>query len=137
MARVIAESTLEGRRHIEDSLDAATARAREISHLIVESSDDAARAVMDKFETVRSATEDERRRTSDVLHAVYEQAIGESHAMFRQASDRFTEIVESMKQMTSDMQRELEVTRGELRRGVLELPQEAAERPQVPSIAPA
>ena len=47
--------------------------------------------------------------------------------MFRQATDRFTEIVQGMKQMTADMQHELEVTRGELRRGVMELPQETAD----------
>jgi hypothetical protein len=36
-------------------------------------------------------------------------------------------MVSNMKQMASDMQHELEVTRSELRRGVLEMPQEAAE----------
>ncbi len=47
--------------------------------------------------------------------------------MFRQAADRFAGIVQSMKQMASEMQHELETTRTEMRRGVLELPQEAAE----------
>ncbi len=36
-------------------------------------------------------------------------------------------MVTSMKQMASDMHHELEATRNELRRGVLEMPQEAAE----------
>src|SRR5262249_30825240 len=36
-------------------------------------------------------------------------------------------LVASMKQMASEMHHELEATRGELRRGVLEMPQEAAE----------
>src|SRR5262249_55665358 len=40
---------------------------------------------------------------------------------------RFSEAVQGMKQMAAEMQRELEATRGELRRGVFELPQETAE----------
>ena len=47
--------------------------------------------------------------------------------MFQSATERFTEIVQSMKQMASEMQHELDNTRQELRRGILELPQETAE----------
>jgi hypothetical protein len=47
--------------------------------------------------------------------------------MFKQSADKFASMVSSMKQMASEMQRELETTRNELRRGVLEMPQEAAE----------
>ena len=44
-----------------------------------------------------------------------------------QAAERFAEVVEGLKQMTAEMQRELEATRTELRKGILELPQETAE----------
>jgi hypothetical protein len=47
--------------------------------------------------------------------------------MFQGATERFTEIVQSMKHMAAEMQRELDNTRQELRRGILELPQETAE----------
>ena len=47
--------------------------------------------------------------------------------MFREAGARFAETVQDMKQMAAEMQRELEATRAELRRGILELPQETAE----------
>ena len=47
--------------------------------------------------------------------------------MFRQSADKFATMVASMKQMAAEMQHELEATRDELRRGVLEMPQEAAE----------
>ncbi len=47
--------------------------------------------------------------------------------MFNQSAGRFTEIMEGMKQMAGEMQRELETTRAELRRGIFELPQETAE----------
>ena len=47
--------------------------------------------------------------------------------MFTQSAERFTEIMQGMKQMAAEMQRELETTRAELRRGIFELPQETAD----------
>jgi hypothetical protein len=72
------------------------------------------------------------------LRSLYEQATNDAHVLFRdnagdaqnmlqEAKDRFADIVSGVKQMAADMQRELDTTRQELRRGILELPQETAE----------
>ncbi len=61
------------------------------------------------------------------MHAVYEQASSESHSMLEEAAERFAEVIGGLKQMASEMQQELESTRTELRKGILELPQETAE----------
>ena len=61
------------------------------------------------------------------MHSIYEQATEESHAMLSQAAQRFAEVLDGLKQMTSEMQQELEATRAELRKGILELPQETAD----------
>ena len=58
---------------------------------------------------------------------LYQQSTQEADAMFKQSADKFATMVASMKQMASEMHHELEATRNELRRGVLEMPQEAAE----------
>ena len=47
--------------------------------------------------------------------------------MFKQSAEQVRRLVASMKQMAAEMHHELEATRNELRRGVLEMPQEAAE----------
>ena len=47
--------------------------------------------------------------------------------MFTQAAERFVEVLDGLKRMTSEMQQELETTRSELRKGILELPQETAD----------
>jgi hypothetical protein len=47
--------------------------------------------------------------------------------MFKTSTEKFSVMVASMKQMAAEMHNELEATRNELRRGVLEMPQEAAE----------
>ncbi len=61
------------------------------------------------------------------MRAIYEQVGGETSAIFNEASDRFADIMADMKQMAAEMQREMEVTRAELRRGIFDLPQETAE----------
>jgi hypothetical protein len=47
--------------------------------------------------------------------------------VFTESTARFSEVMQGMKQMAAEMQQELEATREQLRRGVLELPQETAE----------
>jgi hypothetical protein len=76
---------------------------------------------------MRTVAEDERRRTSEAMRTIYEQSTNESYTLLREATERFAELVTGMKQMSGEMQQELEVTRAEMRRGILELPQETAE----------
>ena len=76
---------------------------------------------------MRENAEEERQRSSEAMHAIYQQTAGDTQALFHNANERFAEAVQGMKQMAAEMQRELEATRSELRRGVFELPQEAAE----------
>jgi hypothetical protein len=101
---------------LDEALEGASGRARDIARIIAESSSEGARVL-----------EEERRRASEQLHGVYSQHSGEASEMFSQTAQRFTDILVGMKQMAADMQRELETTRTELRRGVLELPQETAD----------
>src|SRR5579884_2249117 len=112
---------------LEESLEAATTRTREIASLIAETSNESVRTIEQQFEVVRASSEEERKRTSEALNAVYEEASTEVQALFNQSVERFTAIMQGMKQMAADMQQELEATRAELRRGILELPQETAE----------
>jgi hypothetical protein len=112
---------------LDESLEAATTRTREIASLIAETSNDSVRTIEQQYDLVRNQAEEERKRTSETLNAVYEEATTEAQAMFSQSAERFTTVMQGMKQMASEMQQELETTRGELRRGVLELPQETAE----------
>ena len=112
---------------LDESLDTAAARAREIAGVVAESSNESVQAIEQQYELVRKTTDEERLRTSEALNSIYDEASAEALAMFTQSAGRFTEIMEGMKQMAAEMQRELETTRTELRRGILELPQETAE----------
>src|SRR5271170_6846861 len=112
---------------LEESLDTATTRAREIAGIIAETSNESVQTIEQQYDLVRKTSEEERARTSEALNSVYDEASAEVQAMFNQTTGRFTEIMQGMKQMAAEMQQELEMTRAELRRGILELPEETAE----------
>ena len=112
---------------LDESLAAAEERARDIARVVAETAGAGSAAISRQFEAVRAAAEEERRQTSDAMAEIYQQSTEEADAMFKQSADKFANMVGSMKQMAAEMQRELEATRNELRRGVLEMPQEAAD----------
>jgi uncharacterized protein YukE len=112
---------------LDESLEAASARAREVARLVSESSAEGSRAISEQYQHVHQHADDERKRASEAMRDVFAQAASETHSIFRDAGERFAEVVQGMKQMASEMQHELEQTRAELHRGVFELPQEAAE----------
>jgi hypothetical protein len=112
---------------LDESLDTAASRASEIAGVIAQTSNDSVRTIEQQFEVVRNTSEEERRRTSETMNTVYEEASSQVNTLFQQSAQRFTEIMQGMKQMAAEMQQELEATRAELRRGIFELPQETAE----------
>jgi hypothetical protein len=112
---------------LDDSLNTATGRAREIASLIAQTSGDSVQNIEQQYELVRKTAEEERTRTSEALTTVYDEAFAQVQTMFNESTARFSEVMQNMKQMAAEMQRELEATRAQLRSGVLELPQETAE----------
>ena len=112
---------------LDESLAAAEERARDIARVVAETAGAGSAAISRQFEAVRSTAEEERRLTAEAMNEIYQQSTQEADAMFKQSAEKFATMVASMKQMAAEMHNELEATRNELRRGVLEMPQEAAE----------
>ena len=112
---------------LDDSLNTATGRAREIASLIAQTSSDSVQNIEQQYELVRKTAEEERTRTTEALTTVYDEAFAQAQTMFNESTARFSEVMQNMKQMAAEMQQELEATRAQLRSGVLELPQETAE----------
>jgi len=112
---------------LDESLAAAEERARDIARVVADTAGTGSTVITQQFEAVRTVAEEQRQATAETLNAMYQQSTQETEAIFRQSADKFASMVQSMKQMASEMHQELEMTREELRRGVFELPQEAAE----------
>ncbi len=127
IARVVSESSAEGNRALSEQYDRVRENAEDIVRIVSESSAEGARAISEQYERVRENAENERRRTAESMRAIYDQTTGDTHTLFRDANERFAEVVQGMKQMAAEMQRELEATRAELHRGILDLPKETAE----------
>ena len=112
---------------LDESLAAAEERARDIARVVAETAGAGSAAISRQFEAVRTAAENERQQTIDAMNDLYQQSSHETDAMFKQSTEKFGSMVQAMKQMAAEMHNELEATRNELRRGVLEMPQEAAD----------
>ena len=112
---------------LDESLAAAEERARDIARVVAETAGAGSVAISRQFEAVRTAAENERQQTLEAMSDLYQQSSHETDAMFKQSTEKFASMVQAMKQMATEMHNELEATRNELRRGVLEMPQEAAD----------
>ncbi|HEX9473866.1 MAG TPA: hypothetical protein VF931_06740, partial [Steroidobacteraceae bacterium] len=112
---------------LDESLAAAEERARDIARVVAETAGAGSAAISRQFEAIRDTSEEERRLTVEAMSEIYQQSTQEADSMFKQSAEKFATMVSSMKQMAAEMHHELEATRNELRRGVLEMPQEAAE----------
>jgi hypothetical protein len=113
--------------NVEDSFTRSQARAQEISAALAAATRGASIAVAGQFETIRDTAAKERERTTQSLQATVEQTNAQLTGALDHASDRFRQSVAEVKDMASQVQRELDQTRQELRRGVLDLPQETSE----------
>ena len=113
--------------NVEDSFARAQARAQEISAALASATRGASIAVAGQFESIRDTAAKERERTAQTLQTTLEQTNTQLTSALEHAADRFRQSVAEVKDMASQVQRELDQTRQELRRGVLDLPQETSE----------
>jgi hypothetical protein len=84
--------------------------------------------VSSQFELIRDNADKESERTTIALQTAYDQANAQLAGIMNQTTERFMQSAAEVRSMAGEIQRELEATRQELRRGVLELPQEASEQ---------
>ena len=103
---------------VEDSFTKAQARAQEISAALAAATKGTASTVAGQFEMIRENAGRERDRTAQAMQAAYDQANAQLAQIMDQAAEKFRQSVAEVKGMASEMQRELDGTRTELRRGV-------------------
>ena len=111
---------------LDETLDGASGRARDIARLIANPASKACSRWSSSRAHQRDDANDRRKaRQRDAGHVL--EARQRDEEIFSSTQTRFTDMLQGMRQMAAEMQRELETTRTELRRGILELPQETAE----------
>ncbi|MBI3274875.1 MAG: apolipoprotein acyltransferase, partial [Methylocystis sp.] len=113
---------------VENSLRHVEAGARDIGGFLTQSTQETAHLVDERFAEVRAAAAKERERTAAAMRAAYDQANSELTQTFGHASEKFAAAAAEIRGLASEIQRELEATRVEVRRGAVELPRETAEQ---------
>ena len=71
---------------LDQSLESASDRTREIARLVADSTNQGARAIAENFEAIRASNEEEFKRTSEAMRTIYEQNTQQSEAMLAQAA---------------------------------------------------
>ncbi len=102
---------------VERSLSTTERRAREMTASVGERVTDNAKAITEQFEKIRAVAEGEREQTTDALRFAYEKAVTDLSGMLKSTTEKFAEVGRDMRGMTGAIQRELEATREELRKG--------------------
>src|SRR5262249_42902806 len=100
---------------LDESLHTAEERARDIARLVAEATSEGARSIAEQHATIRSTTEEQSQRTLESLRNVYEQVTNDSKGLFQetateahqllaQATERFSDVMQTMKMMSTEMQ---------------------------------
>lgn len=84
---------------LDESLEAASARAREVARVVSDSSADGTRAITEQYALVRQTAEEERRRTVETMNQVYTQTTSETESIFQHAQERFAEAAKGLRRM--------------------------------------
>jgi hypothetical protein len=114
-------------RLLQESLQAAEARAHEIARHVADSTNQITLTINKQHEVIRNAYSEERGRTATALKSTYEESMDEMKQMFTELQERFTDTAREVREVAQEVQGSLEQTRIELKRGVLELPHETRE----------
>jgi hypothetical protein len=113
---------------VEDSLNRAEGRARDLGAFLADSAQATTGAISDHFETLRSSAGEERDRTASALRMVYDQSTSDMTELFGSAVEKFRTSADEIRQMASEVQHELDSARQDLHRSTIELPRETAEQ---------
>jgi hypothetical protein len=109
---------------IDETLRGAETRVRQLGGVLSNSARTTTGALGEQLELIRAATGEESERTAAALRAISEQVRAEVNGSLEGATARFREATTELTAMAAAIQKELDETRQELRRGVLDIPRE-------------
>ena len=112
---------------VERSISTAETRAQETSDLIERTVEQASQTLADQLASLSSVASDQGNRAREAVREAQGVMSEEMTRTLRDIASRFTSATEDMRAAAEQMKRDLEITRAEVKRGVLELPDEAAE----------
>jgi hypothetical protein len=109
---------------IEDSLSASETKAREISRIIAEQSAIASRNLEGEIEKLEEASGDQIAQAARVLRDQHERAMAAMNEMLASTASDFQQTAQDMRLTAQQVVKDIDSARGELKRALLELPEE-------------
>jgi uncharacterized protein YukE len=109
---------------IEDSLSASENKAREISRIIAEQSAIASRNLSEEIEKLEESAGGQVAQAARVLRDQHERAMAAMNEMLSSTANDFQQTAQDMRLTAQQVVRDIDTARGELKRALLELPEE-------------
>jgi hypothetical protein len=113
---------------IDDAFRRAELRARDIGAYIAETTQSVAGVISEQYDEVRQSSSRQQEKMAVELRSVFSEANQEVARVFTSALEHMRSSASEIQGISTDINRELETTRQELRRGAVELPRETAEQ---------
>ncbi len=111
---------------VDEALQNADSRARELGTFLAETSQNAAGSIGDHFDELRATAGRESEKAVATLEETYAGAMRDMEELFAKAVERFRGSAGDVKDMAAEIGREFEKARTELQRATIELPRETA-----------
>jgi hypothetical protein len=109
---------------IEDSLSASEVKAKEISRIIAEQSAIASRNLEEEIEKLEESAGGQISQAARVLKDQHERAMAAMNEMLSSTANDFQQTAQDMRLTAQQVVRDIDAARGELKRALLELPEE-------------
>ena len=109
---------------IEDSLAASEAKAKEISRIIAEQSALASRNLEEEIGRLEETSGDQIAQAARMLRDQHERAMAAMNEMLSSTASDFQQTAQDMRLTAQQVVKDIDAARGELKRALLELPEE-------------
>ncbi|MDP9136858.1 MAG: hypothetical protein M3N38_01580, partial [Pseudomonadota bacterium] len=110
---------------IEESLDKADSRSREIGRLIANQADTASQNLEQQIKQLEDTTDAQIASAARQLREQYERAVNTMNEMLSMTAGEFTQTAQDMRVTAQQVVRDIDSARNELRQAMLDLPDEA------------
>ena len=109
---------------IEESLDKADSRSREIGKLIANQADAASQNLEQQIKQLEDTSDAQIASAARQLREQYERAVNTMNEMLSMTAGEFTQTAQDMRVTAQQVVRDIDSTRNELRQAILDLPDE-------------
>ena len=109
---------------IEESLDKADSRSREIGKLIASQADAASQNLEQQIKQLEDTTDAQIASAARQLREQYERAVNTMNEMLSMTAGEFTQTAQDMRVTAQQVVRDIDSARNELRQAILDLPDE-------------